>query len=81
MLKGKADWKDEPESAFDAETDKSAFRRYEDACERVKAFYREQHGAGPPLPCADLEPTRQKNKPSRSTWPRDPSSRKRSALV
>ena len=31
-------------SQFDAEKDKTQFRRYEDACERVKSFYREQHG-------------------------------------
>ena len=36
------DWK--TESQFDASKDKSQFRQYEDACDRVKAFYREQHG-------------------------------------
>lgn len=30
-------------SRFDAEKDKSKFRQYEDACDRVKDFYREQH--------------------------------------
>ncbi|KAL2002858.1 hypothetical protein VTN02DRAFT_5695 [Thermoascus thermophilus] len=30
-------------SEFDANKDRSRFRRYEDACERVKDFYREQH--------------------------------------
>ncbi|KZT04520.1 myo-inositol oxygenase [Laetiporus sulphureus 93-53] len=30
-------------SKFDTEKDKSAFRQYEAACERVKNFYREQH--------------------------------------
>ncbi|TFY81901.1 hypothetical protein EWM64_g2104 [Hericium alpestre] len=30
-------------SKFDAEKDKTQFRQYEDACERVKNFYREQH--------------------------------------
>nr|POE46869.1 inositol oxygenase 1 [Quercus suber] len=30
-------------SRFDAEKDKTQFRRYEDACDRVKDFYREQH--------------------------------------
>ncbi|KAG9238807.1 putative inositol oxygenase [Amylocarpus encephaloides] len=30
-------------SAFDAEKDKTQFRQYEDACDRVKGFYREQH--------------------------------------
>nr|GAT44613.1 predicted protein [Mycena chlorophos] len=28
---------------FDAEKDKTQFRQYEDACERVKRFYKEQH--------------------------------------
>lgn len=28
---------------FDAEKDKTQFRQYEDACDRVKSFYREQH--------------------------------------
>jgi inositol oxygenase len=32
------------ESEFDKEKDKSRFRDYDFACERVKAFYREQHG-------------------------------------
>ena len=32
------------ESEFDKEKDKSRFRDYDSACERVKAFYREQHG-------------------------------------
>ncbi|TYJ58275.1 hypothetical protein B9479_001101 [Cryptococcus floricola] len=31
------------ESQFDAEKDKTAFRQYEDACDRVKNFYAEQH--------------------------------------
>lgn len=31
------------QSTFDAEKDKSKFRQYEDACDRVKSFYREQH--------------------------------------
>ncbi|ORX38954.1 myo-inositol oxygenase [Kockovaella imperatae] len=30
-------------SKFDAEKDKDNFRRYEDACDRVKGFYKEQH--------------------------------------
>ncbi len=30
-------------SQFDAEKDKSQFRNYIDACDRVKNFYREQH--------------------------------------
>lgn len=32
------------ESKFDAAKDKTQFRQYEDACDRVKTFYREQHG-------------------------------------
>ena len=31
------------EAKFDSEKDKSQFRQYEDACDRVKNFYREQH--------------------------------------
>lgn len=30
-------------SKFDAEKDKTQFRQYEDACDRVKGFYKEQH--------------------------------------
>src|ERR1035438_1946605 len=30
-------------SEFDAEKDKTKFRQYEEACDRVKSFYREQH--------------------------------------
>ncbi|KZV66394.1 DUF706-domain-containing protein [Peniophora sp. CONT] len=30
-------------SKFDAEKNKATFRQYEDACERVKGFYKEQH--------------------------------------
>ncbi|KAI7249720.1 DUF706-domain-containing protein, partial [Hortaea werneckii] len=30
-------------SQFDSEKDKTQFRQYEDACDRVKNFYREQH--------------------------------------
>jgi hypothetical protein len=33
-------------SEFDAEKDKACFRQYEDACDRVKNFYKEQHGMG-----------------------------------
>ncbi|KAJ7158981.1 DUF706-domain-containing protein [Mycena crocata] len=40
ILKGKA-WKEA--SAFDAEKDKTQFRQYEEACDRVKNFYNEQH--------------------------------------
>ena len=32
-------------SQFDASKDKTTFRQYEEACDRVKNFYREQHGA------------------------------------
>ena len=35
-------WDDESE--FDANKDKAQFRQYEDACDRVKNFYKEQHG-------------------------------------
>lgn len=35
-------WDDESE--FDAQKDKAHFRQYEDACDRVKNFYKEQHG-------------------------------------
>ncbi|KAI5119141.1 hypothetical protein M0805_005220 [Coniferiporia weirii] len=44
ILKGEVvspDWR--TESQFDAEKDKTQFRNYEDACDRVKAFYKEQH--------------------------------------
>ncbi|KAN0135874.1 DUF706 domain containing protein [Lactarius tabidus] len=34
-------WDDESE--FDADKDKARFRQYEDACDRVKNFYKEQH--------------------------------------
>src|SRR6201996_3584448 len=40
-------WDDESE--FDAEKDKARFRQYEDACDRVKNFYKEQHGTTPCL--------------------------------
>lgn len=35
-------WDDESE--FDKDKDKSRFRDYETACDRVKTFYKEQHG-------------------------------------
>ena len=38
-------------SDFDAEKDKAKFRQYEDACDRVKTFYKEQHGMAP-RPCS-----------------------------
>jgi hypothetical protein len=37
-----AEWN--AQSQFDAEKDKVQFRKYEEACARVKAFYKEQHG-------------------------------------
>lgn len=41
------------QSRFDAEKDKTQFRQYEEACERVRNFYREQHG-GCPFPGSSL---------------------------
>jgi inositol oxygenase len=41
VIRGKS-WNDESE--FDENLDKSQFRDYEAACDRVKAFYKEQHG-------------------------------------
>ena len=50
-LKGTANheraWDDASE--FDAEKDKTQFRNYEDACDRVKNFYKEQHGDSLPV--------------------------------
>jgi hypothetical protein len=43
QLKGKPAW--DESSKFDTEKDKTKFRQYEDACDRVKNFYKEQHGA------------------------------------
>ncbi|KAF7292631.1 hypothetical protein MIND_01161000 [Mycena indigotica] len=40
ILKGKL-W--DETAAFDEEKDKSKFRQYDDACDRVKRFYKEQH--------------------------------------
>jgi inositol oxygenase len=31
------------QSQFDGQKDKAAFRQYEDACDRIKSFYKEQH--------------------------------------
>jgi inositol oxygenase len=31
-------------SEFDERKDKNEFRKYEEACERVRKFYKEQHG-------------------------------------
>jgi len=42
VIKGKL-W--DAESEFDQNKDKTAFRDYESACDRVKLFYKEQHGA------------------------------------
>ena len=36
-------WDDQ--SKFDTAKDKTNFRKYEEACDRVKNFYREQHGS------------------------------------
>ncbi|KAI1389309.1 DUF706-domain-containing protein [Hypoxylon trugodes] len=41
VLKGQAKFDDK--SQFDADKDKTQFRQYEEACDRVKSFYREQH--------------------------------------
>jgi inositol oxygenase len=41
VIKGKT-WDDKSE--FDESKDKSQFRDYDSACDRVKAFYKEQHG-------------------------------------
>ncbi|KAI0427655.1 DUF706-domain-containing protein [Xylaria sp. FL1042] len=41
QMKQKEEWTSK--SKFDSEKDKTQFRQYEDACDRVKAFYKEQH--------------------------------------
>ncbi|KAI1118512.1 DUF706-domain-containing protein [Nemania sp. NC0429] len=41
QLKQQSEW--DAKSKFDAEKDKAQFRQYEDACDRVKSFYKEQH--------------------------------------
>ncbi|KAJ6565815.1 DUF706-domain-containing protein [Mycena vulgaris] len=43
ILKGKEGKIWDETSAFDAEKDKTQFRQYEAACDRVKNFYKEQH--------------------------------------
>lgn len=45
VIKGKQDEAVEftEDSKFDQEKDKTQFRQYDDACDRVKNFYREQH--------------------------------------
>ncbi|KAJ2981597.1 hypothetical protein NUW58_g6652 [Xylaria curta] len=40
-LKEQSEW--DSKSKFDDEKDKTQFRQYEDACDRVKDFYKEQH--------------------------------------
>ncbi len=52
-LKGQTQKWDEV-SKFDASKDKNEFRKYEEACDRVKNFYREQHGKLPLLPPHNL---------------------------
>ena len=44
VIKGKM-WDDQSE--FDQAKDKTQFRDYDAACDRVKAFYKEQHGSFP----------------------------------
>lgn len=39
---GEHSWDDASE--FDAEKDKTKFRQYDEACDRVRNFYKEQHG-------------------------------------
>ncbi|KAJ7081197.1 DUF706-domain-containing protein [Mycena belliarum] len=41
ILKGKKAWEETP--VFDAAKDKTQFRQYEAACDRVRNFYQEQH--------------------------------------
>ncbi|KAG7444623.1 DUF706-domain-containing protein [Guyanagaster necrorhizus] len=43
ILKGKAPAVWDNKSEFDENMDKTRFRQYEDACDRVKTFYKEQH--------------------------------------
>ncbi|KAH0440891.1 inositol oxygenase [Colletotrichum camelliae] len=43
QLNKKSDDTTYEDSKFDSEKDKTAFRQYEDACDRVKNFYKEQH--------------------------------------
>lgn len=42
-IKGKQAALYDAQSQFDSSKDKTQFRQYDEACERVKAFYREQH--------------------------------------
>lgn len=67
VLKGKL-W--DAKSEFDEAKDKSQFRDYDSACDRVKAFYKEQHGlpSATPLDVHELTVYRhQKNRLSSST--------------
>jgi len=57
VLKGKVNntgaqtapsWDDD--SVFDQGKEKDGFRQYDDACDHVKEFYREQHGTHPHFP-------------------------------
>lgn len=48
ILKGKL-WNEQSE--FDELKDKTQFRQYHDACDRVKSFYKEQHGLCQTFPC------------------------------
>ncbi|KAI0407560.1 DUF706-domain-containing protein [Xylaria palmicola] len=41
QMKQQPEW--DSKSKFDAEKDKTQFRQYKDACDRVKDFYKEQH--------------------------------------
>ncbi|KAI0846995.1 DUF706-domain-containing protein [Daldinia vernicosa] len=43
VLKGQNQAKFDDESQFDSAKDKTQFRQYEEACDRVQNFYREQH--------------------------------------
>ena len=43
VIIAKAEGESYGDSKFDAEKDKTQFRQYEDACDRVKNFYQEQH--------------------------------------
>ena len=48
VMKGKmCQWDDKPD--FNKSKDQSQFRDYDSACDRVKAFYKEQHGSFPSL--------------------------------
>lgn len=43
-IKGSAGRAWDEASEFDSQKDKQQFRQYEAACDRVKNFYKEQHG-------------------------------------